>query len=418
MGFDFRAIARNQRSRLTAGAERRAALKSLQHHPPANPSTVRPQVVAFYDDGPVNLYQVRQWLRPLEALDAQLPVALVTQSPASTAALLEETSLAICLLPTAQEVDAAFAMWDPAVVLYVNLRNADFEVMRNARAAHVHLSHGESEKRYMASGQVRAFDFTFVAGPMARRRLAADVPGYDVDQRTYVIGRPQLDYLDGSAPSGFVRRVDGNGRAVVLYAPTWEGINASNRYGSAASHGVAAVQSLVAAGHQVIYRPHPRLGVELAAEADADAAIRAHLAAANGSGTDRSGGHFVDTEAPLDWQFDAADVLLGDNSALTVDWLATGKPMVVTVPATPESAWSPGTFLDDVPNLTVADAQSAGALVTDLLAVDPSADERSRWAVQYFADVSRGWATSAFIDAVRKVIARRNEWLEVADAQS
>lgn len=414
MGFDVRAIARNQRTRLAAGSERRAALKSLAQHPPADPATLRPRVVAFFDDGPVNLYQIRQWLAPLEALNARFPVAVVTQSPASTASLLDETSLPVCLLPTAREVDEAVTAWDPAVVVYVNLRKENFEVMRNARPAHVHLSHGESEKRYMVSGQIRAFDFTFVAGPMAHRRLAAELPGYDVDARTFVIGRPQLDYLHGRPPAEFVADVtvgDGDARPVVLYAPTWEGINDANRYGSAASHGLAMVRSLIDAGFRVIYRPHPRLGVAQAQQAEADDGIRALLAAADSPASGGGGGHLVDDGARLDWQFDAADALIGDNSALTLDWLVTGKPVVVTVPSAPGVELAAGTYLADLPQVRAANAAGVGDLLVGLLADDPAADVRRAWAVQYFADPTPGWATNAFIEAVHDVIRQRDEWL-------
>ncbi len=159
---------------------------------------------------------------------------------------------------------------DPRVVFYVNHWARNFQVMRYARAMHVFISHGESEKTYMASGQLRAYDFAFIAGQAAHDRILAGLPNYDPAVRTRQIGRPQLDFLPA----------DRRGRTherTVLYAPTYEGDRPSMAYGSVESHGLRIVESLVDAGYRVIYRPHPMTGTLSESYRRADRSVRQML---------------------------------------------------------------------------------------------------------------------------------------------
>ena len=75
----------------------------------------------------------------------------------------------------------------------------------------------------------------------------------------------------------------------------------------------------------MIYRPHPRTGYASAEHRAADKAIRALLA----KGGDR---HLID-RGGYGWQWDFADACITDISAVAYDWLATGKPLVITEPA-------------------------------------------------------------------------------------
>src|SRR5690606_5481872 len=81
------------------------------------------------------------------------------------------------------------------VILYVNQNTRNFQMMRYAHRWHVFINHGESDKMYMTSNQHKAYDFAFVAGDAARARLARALWDYDVESRTFLIGRPQSDHL-------------------------------------------------------------------------------------------------------------------------------------------------------------------------------------------------------------------------------
>jgi hypothetical protein len=278
-------------------------------------------VAVFFATGPENLYQFEQWRLPLEELAGSRPVLVVVDRPDTGAALLRRTALPVTLARGSAALEVLVASRDVRVVLYLNQVEANFRMLRFAGPVHVQIGHGESDKASSVSNQHKAYDLVFVGGDAGRDRLGAALRGFDAGQRTRPVGRPQLDHDYPGAPDW----APGSGHRV-LYAPTWEGDRPSIAYGSLASHGVAMVEALLAAGDvRVIYRPHPRTGQASAAHAAADRQIRALLQA-------RGSRHLVD-RGPYGWQWSFADACITDVSAVAYDWLATAKPLVVTEPA-------------------------------------------------------------------------------------
>ena len=101
-----------------------------------------------------------------------------------------------------------------ATALYVNQNTRNFQMMRFNTMLHVFISHGESDKSYMVSGQTKCYDYSFIAGEAAAERLGQHLINYDVDTKTIRIGRPQLDYdVVTAAPP-----LPDDGRTVVFYA--------------------------------------------------------------------------------------------------------------------------------------------------------------------------------------------------------
>ena len=98
----------------------------------------------------------------------------------------------------------------------------------------------------------------------------------------------------------------------------------------------------------MIYRPHPRTGRASDEHARADKIIRSRLASAG----DR---HLVD-EGEYGWQWAFADACVTDISAVAYDWLATGKPLVITEPENRAAYRPPSPLLDGVPLLHADEA--------------------------------------------------------------
>jgi len=247
---------------------------------------------------------------------------------------------------------------------------------------HVQLGHGESDKASSVSNQHKAYDLTFVGGPAGSERLGAALRGFDPATRTVQVGRPQLDHAYPGAPDW-----SPDGRRRVLYAPTWEGDRPSIAYGSLASHGVPLVEALLAAGDvRVIYRPHPRTGVASGAHAAADRRIRGLL--------DRAGDdHLVDA-GPYGWQWTFADACVTDVSAVAYDWLATGKPLVVTEPA--RGALRPRSAL--LERLPLLAARDADRVLERLAGQDGTA--LAALTRHYFGDTTGRASTARFSAAV------------------
>lgn len=344
-------------------------------------------VAVFFATGPENLYQFEQWRRPLEELASRRPVLVVVDRPDTGAEILSRSTLPVAFARGSAALEELVAERDVRVVLYLNQVEPNFRMLRFPAPVHVQIGHGESDKTSSASHQHQAYDLTFVAGQAGSDRLGAALRGFDPAVRTLPVGRPQLDHDYPGAPDW----APGSGRRV-LYAPTWEGDRPSIAYGSVAASGVTIVEALLAdLDVRVIYRPHPRTGRASSTHAVADRRIRELLRA----GGDR---HLVD-EGPYGWQWSFADACVTDVSAVAYDWLATGKPLVVTEPA-PTAQRPPSPLLDRLVLLAPADA---GDVLARLAVVEPELADLSRY---YFGETTDRASTARFLAAIEQAYAR------------
>lgn len=361
------------------------------------------RIAVYFADGPVNMYQIRQWYAPLRALAREWPVVVIARSIRGADALLRDDALPVAYAPTVRDVEQVLEEQDVRIVFYVNQNTRNFQMFRYGRRWHVFINHGESDKMYMTTNQFTAYDYAFVAGDAARARLSRTLWDYDLDRRTFAIGRPQADHYSGDLP------YTPDDRRVVLYAPTWEGDRPAAHYGSILTHGEALVSALLATGrHRVIYRPHPRSGVVDAAYGAANDRIIAALGAANAA--DPAAQHVHDTGADLGWQLAAADLAVVDISAMVYDRLAAGKPLLVTRPVDPEALVDDTGYLSDAEWL---DADSAADIVARAERVldDPDAVARlDHWVRYYFGDTAPGASTERFHAAVRALMERWDSW--------
>ncbi len=376
----------------------RKTLASMPPHPRGHY-----QVAVYFADGDVNMYQMRQWYRPLARLAEHRPVVVLSRTATGAEKLLAEDAPPVAFVPTVRDLERFIAKQDIRIVLYVNQNTRNFQMFRYGRRWHVFINHGESDKMYMTTNQYKAYDYALVAGQAARDRLSRTLWDYDVDARTIEIGRPQADHYSGTLP------YTPDERTVVLYAPTWEGDRPSAHYGSIATHGEALVSALLATGtHRVLYRPHPRSGVVDHAYGAAHRRILAAIAQANAA--DPSAQHVYDDGPELGWQLAAADVAVVDISAMVYDRLAAGKPLLITRPADERASIDTKGYLADCEWLTV---DSAGDIVAEVERVraDDAATARLRmWVQHYFGDTTEGAATTKFHAAIAELMNRWQDW--------
>lgn len=391
--------------RLVGQALRRRLIGRGQVDPVMTRVQLGYEVMAYFADPPVNLYQIRQWLYALERLDERHRVFLLTRNVKSFNTLSRETSLPIVNARRIALVDSIAQHSDVKLALYVNQNIRNFQSIRYPDMMHVFLSHGESEKgTYMATNQAKAYDFTFVAGDAAVDRMSANLVRFDPEQRLRKVGRPQLD--EPHAPQHEVPRVPG--RTAVLYAPTWEGDRPSMSYGSVQSHGPAIVDAITGSRvHRIIYRPHPRTGINIPEAGEVDRALRARVEAA--ARKDPAAGHRVDLTPHFGPQIDEADVMICDVSAVALDFLPTGKPLVVTLPTSTEAVFDRKTFLSSVYELPAPRAPEIVPLLDRWTTDDERADDRRRWVEYYYGDTTPGASMGRFLDACGEVIALRDE---------
>ncbi|MFJ3028596.1 CDP-glycerol glycerophosphotransferase family protein [Curtobacterium sp. NPDC087080] len=400
---DVRTAIRLARRLLRSRRNRRELDRRLPGAPQLPPRSI--EVAVYFADGPVNMYQIRQWYAPLAELAREHPVAIISRSPGTMTTLLDESPVPAVYARQVVDLEQFVEDQAPKIVLYVNQNARNFQMMRYGRMWHVFVNHGESDKMYMTTNQFKAYDYALIAGDAARDRLRSALWDYDVDRSTIAIGRPQADHFAGAVP------YPNDDRTVVLYAPTWEGDRAAAAYGSIASHGVELTERLLASGrHRLVYRPHPRSGVVDPDYRAAHERIVAAIASANAA--DPSAHHVYDDGPQLGWQLADADVAVTDISAMIYDRLAVGKPLIVTRPAAPDADVDERGYLGDANWLSAEDAADVVARV-DAAAND--ADELAKlrhWVERYFGDTTPGVATRRLHAAVDRLVAR---WHEVAE---
>lgn len=348
-------------------------------------------IMVFFSTGVDSLYQLRPWLPAFEKLNDVHPVSLVFRDSRAAAMIRSESGLDCLTLARYGQLDEILSLSDVKLALYVNHDPINFECLRFTSLTHIYLGHGDSDKGVSVSNQVKAYDYCFLAGQAAIDRTASSVMAYDAEARSILIGQPQLDV------PAVTSRPDPT-RKTVLYAPTWEGSQPSVSYGSVLRQGASIVESL-GAHYRVIYRPHPLNGVVDAEYGHADAHVRT-LA-------DR-----VDIDIPLAQSFADADLLITDVSAVTLNWLPSGKPVLVTEPQAPIP---PSPLMQALPLLRRDD--EVVAVVREHLEHDPTVSARREMVEHYLGDTTPGVATARFIQACSDLIVVRDELWEAQRAQ-
>jgi len=372
--------------------------KRLPQQPMPEPGTV--QIAVYFADTKVNLYQMRQWYAPLAELNKTWPVAIIARSPSSTLALWDEAPVPTVYLRRVAELEEFVREQPLRIVFYVNQNAKNFQMFRYARMWHVFINHGESDKMYMTTNQFKAYDYSLVAGEAALDRLRAKLWDFDLERKAIPIGRPQADHFAGEVP------YPKDGRIVVLYAPTWEGDRAAAAYGSIASHGEAIAKAVLASPkHRLVYRPHPRSGVLDPEYGAANKRIIAAIAAANAA--DPTAHHVYDDGPALGWQLADADVAITDISAMVYDRLATGKPIIIARPASPEAEVDETGYLGAAEWLTAERADDVLVAVERVLNDADAQATLGYWARRHFGDTTRGSASKRFREAVERLMA---EW--------
>lgn len=374
------------------------------------------EIVVYFPDTTNALYQLEQWYAALRALDRVHKVVVILQDSRTAAHVRRDSGLPCHVIARYGTLDDMLGRSDVRMALYVNHSVLNFAMLRFSSLVHVSLLHGDSDKTVSVSNQTKAYDFTFVAGQAAIDRVRSFITLFD-PARCIPVGRPNLDAelleraaSDGSTEAAAPRDVAPDGRPTVLYAPSWEGAQPSAFYGTTASHGRAIVDALVADGRfRVIYRPHPLSGVRLGEYGEADGDVRAAVARA--AAADPRAGHRVDEGNPITDSFDAADLLVCDVSAVSMEWLPSGKPLIITEPDQPQVVVARTPLGDVVARLDAAHAGEVAQMAAHELEADPSRAERLALIEHYLGDTTPGASLGHFLTAIDDVLARRDaEW--------
>jgi CDP-Glycerol:Poly(glycerophosphate) glycerophosphotransferase len=375
-------------------------------------AAVAPGRVAVYFPDPLSRsYQLDQWLPVLADLHRDLGVLLVFRDRRVFDLFGELTDLPRFFARTLDELAEMYAVGNHGVILYVNNGWRNFQSLAWPRALHAHINHGESDKTSLVTHQYRAYDRVLVAGTAAIDRMADGL--LDMDGTTVVIvGRPQLDYVDVTPGA---RRP----RAVVVYAPTWEGENDANNFSSVDVGGPDIVQALLTVPNvSVLYKPHPRTPLSpQPAMRQAHRAICGLLAAA--AATDPGAGHGVWT-ADILALLARADVLVSDVSSVAVDHLYLRPDAgLVLMDRGRDGGEVKAAEVPIARAATVLRAdrpEGLQAAVTTLLGSPGMRPQRAEVRGQYFGDFEVGESTQRFQAVVAELVALRDRRVAASGA--
>lgn len=377
---------------------------SADYYPQATDEFV---AAAYFGVGMDSVYQLEQWVWPFEQLEAELkrqgygehPFGIIVRSPIVAKHMRSVTNLPVRFSRLTSGLDAFMTSKHMRAVFYVNQATPNFQALKYPHPAHVHLSHGESEKISMISNQLKAYDYVFTAGDAARDRISRSLVGMNPEHLLNV-GRPQLDRpreiprewreFDAEAPVG----------ETVFYAPTWEGDSPSMAYGTLADNGTTFVASMLNAGYRVIFRPHPRTGVR---DHNFKKAVDEVC-----SMIDEDPRGFMDSTPDVSWQFDVADKALVEMSSVAFDWLSTRKPLVMIKSCHSDSMVMPGGLYERTPTIGKGSEDKLIELLSDR--TDP-VETAAQLCEHYLGATAQGEQVGRFISATERVITERGRSL-------
>jgi len=373
----------------------------------AGPTAVSPagdaEVIVYFGDDPLRVYQLRQWLPVLEQLHRRHPVAVVLRDEATHQIVRTMSLLPAIHLPAFGELTEMYRLGNHKVVVYVNNSIKNFQSLVARSVVHVHVNHGESDKICMVSNQGKAYDQVFVAGEAAVERHRSHLIGFD-PARLVTVGRPQLDLRPTPLLAPGPRRT-------VLYAPTWEGGEPSNNYTSVDVMGPRVADAVLALpGVRLVYKPHPRVATSTTpAMVAAHAGIVERVEAA--ARRDPAAGHVVDTTSDILAVFPGCDAMITDVSSVGLDflYLHADKPLLIT-----DRYADPDRLRVEAPVSRCADVVLPGDVdgLTALLAARLEHDEhradRAAMRLHYFGDRAVGESTQRFVEAIGEAVALRD----------
>jgi CDP-Glycerol:Poly(glycerophosphate) glycerophosphotransferase len=359
-----------------------------------------PEVVFYFSSPASGTYALGVWVDVINAI--RQPTLVILREAVHLESL--EGIRAPIVVPTTVADLEQLVPASVRVVLYPTNVVKNNDMIRIPGPMHSFIGHGDSDKVGSFSPLNRMYDEIWVAGEAAIDRYTAVDEGIDI-AAIRAVGRPQLAEIARAQPGAH-----GDDRLTVLYAPTWEGFFDEADYSSVAPMGVRIVETAIASGARVLFKPHPLTGHRLPAASKARAEIEAALAKAGNGNT-------VVPPGPdsLYTAFNEADVLVSDISSVITDFLASRKPYIVTnkanIPAADFALTFPSSGAAVLLGSAVAELPDA---LADAAGADVLAARRAALSTRLLGDKSDPLAS--FLDEVDAFVARADARLHVSSA--
>lgn len=279
---------------------------------------------------------------------------------------------------------------------YVQNARSNSIFMRHKHVTHVWLNHGDSDKPANFNPRHADYDKLVVCGQAGIDRYERH--GIHVDAEKFeIVGRPQARQIETAAgPIADVKQ------PVVLYAPTWQGVDDSVNF-SSLEQGAEIVRQLTARGATVIFRPHPLSKRWKKRRAHVNAVIDVLKADQAASGRE----HIFGPRATDEWSVaDCAnhcDALISDVSSVVSDFLQSEKPYAMMSMRASIEDFRKEYAIAETGYVVLGDLSNLGQTLDDMLGPDPLAAqrrERKRYVLGEFVGEE---SAEAFAELVRRL---------------
>lgn len=279
-------------------------------------------------------------------------------------------------------------------VFYVQNARTNRAFLAHDRLTHVWLNHGDSDKPANFNPRHALYDLLVVCGEAGVDRYARH--GIEIPRDKFVVlGRPQSAGI--KAAEGPIADLT---RKVVLYAPTWQGLDASVNF-SSLERGQAIVLGLIERGAEVMFRPHP-LSYRWRNRRAHIHAIRTILKHDRETSERR---HYWGKHVDKIWSVagcaNRSDALVSDVSSVVSDFLASGKPYAMTSMHGPVDEFRAQNPVAETGYVILGDMSNLDEALDGLLFDDPLAEERDQRRRYVLGDFTGEESAEAFADFVR-----------------
>lgn len=358
-------------------------------------TALAPDFVLYWDAPKNTAFQLAMWLPYLRRLDRPFFIMLRNRrSWADAVAVAGDNP--VVLAPTMLDVDE-LTVPTLRAAFYTNNAARNTHFVRFQKLTHIQLLHGESDKAPSYNPVTAMYDKVYVAGQAGQDRYARH--GVLIDPRKFVIvGRPQVEGIEPASAPLSTRE-----HPAVLYAPTWRGVRLDSSY-SSLEVAEEIVESLLARGCAVMFRPHP-WSYKDAAHRAINQRVQQRLAAHRAqTGVPHVFGAEAETLRSLNECFNDTDAMISDVSSVVGDYLYSLKPLVTTAIGHDLEA-----FLDDFPlaragYVLTDDRATWDAALDDALGADSRLTERTQLREYYLGDFPVDDYASGFLRAARRDI--------------
>ena len=274
-------------------------------------------------------------------------------------------------------------------VLYVSNTGNAVHFLRFNHLRHVFLGHGDSEKAASCHKFFRAYDEVWTAGRAHIDRFRNSGMAHD-SIRFRVVGRPTLRGLLGSESAV--------GRDAFLYLPTWEGFQVEQEYTSLQMAGTFIPQVAGLTGLRALVKVHPWAGKRMPALNQVERELQTLTPAAGATI------EVIERALPAADFMDDAAFLISDISSVVSDYLPTGRPIFLYVPAGSDIRTSTSNLQMDSYCYVFSDSDELAKLVRRVIVDGDDWLQDVRQAARtYFVD-PRQTLDGAFEFALRDVV--------------